>query len=674
MKPGGSALATLAAQMPPGTWAELPTNGLTNQLLTDIADYSYITQYSEDLAWDPISRQLLFVGGPHTGQVKFITYNEATNTWRAEPRPSFWNCAANELWGLCRGHAYDHLAINAAAGKLYFRHFNSAVISQYDIATTAWSRLPDMPANVFAPGTCCGALEYFQEMNGLVAVMGAFGEVGLYTPANNQWRQLGSGVPMGGYTNFLEYNPVHKVMIFGGGWGSGSRKALHKLDATGAITRLNDHPFDQLGSSQSIVTVDPVSGRYLVFGKIGDQPAFYEYEVTTDSWRLQPASRRPPFFDVGADGPLFGTVATPISTYGVTAFLNYDRDNSKLYLYKHAPLTAQSAPAAGADFATRCNDPNVVRCYGFDEAADLAPRMYDPWGGPTRCTNNRCWVVDTAIKASGAGSLRFEIPSNTGADTSGSFWLNFKDDLSVQFGGNEQFFIQWRQRFSSEFLTTRYAGGGGWKQAIIGTGDQPGRTYYSCSDLEVVTVNNYYRGFAQMYNSCSGSTSHGPFDGFEEPFGAYDFKLQNARPAPYCLYSQTHTNPPTSFPPTGNCFGYFANEWMTFQVGITLGPRVNDEFINSAVQLWIAREGQPAELVINWGPYNLTAGPPNENQRFGKVWLLPYNTGKDASQSHPVAYTWYDDLIISRSRIADPDGAAPPPPLTQRVYLPLVRR
>jgi hypothetical protein len=78
------------------------------------------------------------------------------------------------------------------------------------------------------------------------------------------------------------------------------------------------------------------------------------------------------------------------------------------------------------------------------------------------------------------------------------------------------------------------------------------------------------------------------------------------------------------------------------------------------VQLWVAREGQPAELVIDWGPYNLTAGAPEEMQRFGKVWLLPYNTGKDDSVAHPTAYTWYDELVISRSRIADPGAPAPP--------------
>jgi len=168
-----------------------------------------------------------------------------------------------------------------------------------------------------------------------------------------------------------------------------------------------------------------------------------------------------------------------------------------------------------------------------------------------------------------------------------------------------------------------------------------------------------------MYNSCSGSTSHPPYDGFYQAFGAYDFKLQNARAAPYCLYSQGQTSPTTFLPPTGNCFGYVANEWMTFQMSVRTGPRVNDEFTNSYVSLWVARANQPSELVIQWGPYNLTAGSSSEGQKYGKVWLLPYHTGKDSTQTHPVGYVWYDDLIISRQRIADPGAATvlqPNPP------------
>ena len=93
---------------------------------------------------------------------------------------------------------------------------------------------------------------------------------------------------------------------------------------------------------------------------------------------------------------------------------------------------------------------------------------------------------------------------------------------------------------------------------------------------------------------------------------------------------------------------------MTFQVHIKIGPRVNDEFMNSYVQLWIARQGQPSQIVIDWGPYNLSAGNPHENQKYGKIWLLPYHTDKNSSQSTSTAYTWYDELIVSRRRIPDP--------------------
>jgi hypothetical protein len=213
--------------------------------------------------------------------------------------------------------------------------------------------------------------------------------------------------------------------------------------------------------------------------------------------------------------------------------------------------------------------------------------------------------------------------------------------------------VQWRQRFSLEMLTTWFAPGSNWKQAIVTTGDQPGVLYASCEAIGIVTT-NYGGGFPILYNSCTGSTSHGPYDGLYQPIEGGDYLLQNARPDPYCLYSAGHTDPPSYFPPAGNCFGYFAEEWMTFQLGVEIGPRVGDEFVGSRILLWMAREGAPAELVIDFAPYNLTAGLEADDERYGKIWLLPYNTNKDPTVANPVAYTWYDELIVSRSRIADP--------------------
>jgi hypothetical protein len=311
-------------------------------------------------------------------------------------------------------------------------------------------------------------------------------------------------------------------------------------------------------------------------------------------------------------------------------------------------------------FATRCAQPGVIKCVGFDSDSDFNIGSGGTGGAyglnagifpPSGTTDYTRATRDTTVKASGNSSLKFTIPANSPSDSSGAYFTNFSADLSTQFGENSDFFIQWRQRFSPEFVATKFAGGGGWKQLIIGTGDVAGTLSTSCSALEVVTQNTNLRGFPQMYNSCTGSTSHGAYNPFEQPYGAFDFKIENAMPAPFCLYSQSSTS---FFPPIGNCFPYVANEWLTFQVEIKTGPRVNDEFTNSFVTMWIARDGQASQQVFLWGPYNLSAGPPGDNQRFGKVWLLPYDTGKDATVTNPVAYTWYDELIISTSKIADP--------------------
>ena len=205
-----------------------------------------------------------------------------------------------------------------------------------------------------------------------------------------------------------------------------------------------------------------------------------------------------------------------------------------------AAIALAAAPNVWADdFQNRCQTPGVIRCVGFDQPSDIAGTE---WGDNTGI-DTAGWaipVLDTTVKASGNSSLKFTIPSNSGANSSGSYWANFSTDLTTQFGENSDFYIQWRQRFSPEFLNTFFQGGGGWKQAIIGTGDNPGCTpskltncSTSCSDLEVVTQNTNQRGFPQMYNSCSGSTSHGAYDAWEEPYQS--LRLQAAERAPFPL-------------------------------------------------------------------------------------------------------------------------------------------
>jgi hypothetical protein len=316
------------------------------------------------------------------------------------------------------------------------------------------------------------------------------------------------------------------------------------------------------------------------------------------------------------------------------------------------PTSAQVfAASADADFAKRCTDPGVIKCVNFDSPADIAGR----WTNNSGITSGASTpTLDTSVKASGGSALKFTIPSNSWGDTSGTYFTNFSSDLSTQFGENSEFFVQWRQRFSPEFVDTYYEGDSGIKQVIITTGDLPGKVYASCESTGIVLTTYNQARVPILYQSCTGSESHGPYDAFLEPVvvgGApVDFKLQNGPPSPFCLWKDNQYASAGS-----NCVKWVPNEWMTFQIHVKTGPRVGNEFVDSYIDMWIAREGQPSQLVVRWGPYKLSA---LAGEKFGKVWLLPYQTSKIGTQAHPTAYTWYDELIISRTKIADPGSAS----------------
>jgi hypothetical protein len=315
--------------------------------------------------------------------------------------------------------------------------------------------------------------------------------------------------------------------------------------------------------------------------------------------------------------------------------------------------------AGEGSFARRCHSPDIIRCIGFDSEREVGGHVTPAWDGMIRAQ------LDPLVKASGKASLRFEIPSESAENTSGTFWVNFSDDLSVQFGPGQEFYVQWRQRFSADMLSPSM-GGGGWKQIAIGEGDRRGFSSGSCTDLGIVMNNNYYRGFPQLYHSCG--RKDGRYEGFVEPVGAppRDFLLQNAIREPGCLYSlQGKWVPP--------CHGYKPDTWMTFQIRVKVGTWYRNDRVyrhDSVVQAWVADETQPARMIVDFSPrdaecqmqplslpscqtgYDLVNL--DSRARYGKVWLMPYNTGKSVSRTHPTAYTWYDELIISRSPIADP--------------------
>jgi hypothetical protein len=308
--------------------------------------------------------------------------------------------------------------------------------------------------------------------------------------------------------------------------------------------------------------------------------------------------------------------------------------------------TGAQGSAKASDFASRCHSSGVIRCIGFDLPDDISGHEGQSSGLEADGIEVKP-VIDSAVKASGGGSLKFTIPSRGSAGSSGSFFANFSEVLSAQFGPGEEFYVQWRQRFSLEFIKNNYQSEG-WKQIIVGEGDRPGGVKrYACSHMEIVVQNYNMRGHPEMYHSCGDKD--GKYDDLFVQKGG-EVVVQNGVG---CTYPDFHS-----------CISYKPNQWMTFQLHVKIGTwYANDKKYHrdSTVQLWVAEEGKSSVLAIDFRPevgtgYDLVNSGEgvDPSAKYGKLYLLPYQTGRSLLQAVPVAYTWYDELIISRSRIPDP--------------------
>jgi len=178
-------------------------------------------------------------------------------------------------------------------------------------------------------------------MGGLVLVGGGY--VDFWNESTNAWSRFSPTAPylpaypdyfpMGDYQNFAEYNPVHKVVLFGGGNGNTD---IYKLDGAGQITKLNNAAVG-LGLTPARVTVDPVSGEYLVLNHDNSYyySIFHAYDVIADTWKVLGTP-----LTSGHSANSAGVIAVPISTYGVTMFLA--NSPSRVFLYKHSPSAGLS--------------------------------------------------------------------------------------------------------------------------------------------------------------------------------------------------------------------------------------------------------------------------------------------------------------------------------------------
>jgi hypothetical protein len=383
----------------------------------------------------------------------------------------------------------------------------------------------------------------------------------------------------------------------------------------------------------------------------GFDPARHEMALAADSAALPAGVTLDPTGWLRYDGSNAGARVS-----GIVIDIN-DRTGSAA-----APVVTSGSQGALATFAARIASPGVVRHFAFDSPAHLGAGpggfgyghnygWYDDGGGGGN--NNDHPVHDAAVfPPGGGGSLRFELDATRGG---GQWVTNFSEDLKTRYNAGDEFFVQWRQRFDANYLGPNSNGAYmARKQALISSGDinyTVAGIANSCRCCEIC-VQSYEFGavddpasdlFPILYHRCPNcggtlnmTTAH------PQQF----LLMQNTMPAPFCGYNNVHVNGNGTNAPSGNCFIYYPNEWMTFQVGVTCGNRVGDTLENSRVRFWMQRQGQPSAQVIDF-PLTLTV--PAVDPGYGKFWFMNYN----AHPRNNVWKTWCSELIISRQRIPD---------------------
>ncbi|HKV62598.1 MAG TPA: hypothetical protein VJO16_11835 [Candidatus Acidoferrum sp.] len=278
------------------------------------------------------------------------------------------------------------------------------------------------------------------------------------------------------------------------------------------------------------------------------------------------------------------------------------------------------------DFNARCHAAGVIVCQGFDSPLiSIAARWPAPGLYPGADTLIH-GAFDRSQKASGEGSLRFEILPHTAANAAGSWRQLF----GRNFGEGATFYVQFRERLSPEMLQNDWRDTS-WKQVIFHN------EAATCADVELTTGQYYHAGFPIMYTDCGSR-------GIVTNDGTPPYKLQQGEYN--CWYGNYNAK---------DCYHYAANQWITFYYQISIGHWGKPD---SSINAWVGASGKPLRQWIKMPNFILKNGHPGHD--YDCLTLLTYMTNKNPGQDLPAAYAWYDDLIVSTKPIAPPTPAIQP--------------
>jgi hypothetical protein len=367
----GSTLPTLAANMAAGEWCQLATinntgnqdvmgmNGVTGIVACTTSDY--LSQFSNNTAWDPINQRLHYVGATHgncyTGW--HVVYSAATNAWTTDTWPG--GCQFGSPTAPCFNHPYDFNTIDPTTGDHYIRHYGVDLTMQHGHSANGLNLSYTLTSAVPTSTQGFPVMKYFTELGGVVWADPDFG-VYLWTKATNSWTRLantstggpspvtlwGSGSACANSTGSTgAYSPTKRVFIFSGGGGC---TTVWKLDQNRTWTQMPNAPAG-IGINVSSLVADPASGDFLLLSN-GSTTMRRLNPDGTGTWST--VSQTLPAVMSAGLGPGDGLTAAADTTHGVVIYVKYTGSSTQMWLFKLSPSSPnQPAPAPPIGLNTR---------------------------------------------------------------------------------------------------------------------------------------------------------------------------------------------------------------------------------------------------------------------------------------------------------------------------------
>jgi hypothetical protein len=314
-----TALQELAAGLSAGEWAELTgVTGFVSSLFP--GGTSNTADYMDKGVYDPVNKQIRWIGQAHESRQDWYQYDEATNAFTVLADPP-WDTGGSGFPGYL-GHGYQHNTVDPATGDQFYRMTGGGTVRAFDRAVGTWSTLPSFQSSGNA---IAGAIEWLPSIGtsgGLISALGEY--VQRWDKAANSVSTISSSLPGPQNHRFAWHSIPNNIVLFGG--GNGDSTSLYSIGASGGITTRADCPIG-MGVTIGITVTCPASGDLLVFGSAG---AAQQYDVPTDEWSTKSMSGAPSFGTIDADVRI---IAMPVPAYGVIVFFFVQAE--EVWVHKH---------------------------------------------------------------------------------------------------------------------------------------------------------------------------------------------------------------------------------------------------------------------------------------------------------------------------------------------------